>query len=146
MPANQNSDAPRPVLLYDGECGLCQRVVWLLLRADRRGTLRFAPLQGQPAQQFLAANGLPTEDFSSLVFVPDWPHGAGGKYKLRTDGAIAAVRSIGRGALLMTIASWIPRGWRDALYHIVARVRSRIFGPAPEGLLDRPGWRQRFVT
>src|SRR5688500_7691993 len=35
------------VLLYDGTCGLCNGAVQLVLRHDRRGTLRFAPLQGE---------------------------------------------------------------------------------------------------
>lgn len=35
-------DARRPVLLYDGECGLCAAVVRLLLREDAAGRLRFS--------------------------------------------------------------------------------------------------------
>jgi predicted DCC family thiol-disulfide oxidoreductase YuxK len=38
--------ATGPVLFFDGECGLCNRVVRLMLRLDRRGRLRYAPLQG----------------------------------------------------------------------------------------------------
>ncbi|HVO09767.1 MAG TPA: DCC1-like thiol-disulfide oxidoreductase family protein, partial [Vicinamibacteria bacterium] len=36
-----------PVLFYDGGCGLCHLSVRLLLRLDRRGRLRFAPLGGE---------------------------------------------------------------------------------------------------
>ena len=46
----------RPVLLYDGECGLCNRLVRLLLRADRAGRLNYAPLQSGPAQTYLGAS------------------------------------------------------------------------------------------
>jgi hypothetical protein len=35
-----------PVLLYDGTCGFCAESVQLVLRHDRRRTLRFAALQG----------------------------------------------------------------------------------------------------
>src|SRR4051812_37486572 len=52
------TDAPVPVLFFDGECGLCNRVVRLLLRLDTRGRLRFAPLQGPVAQDYLRAHGL----------------------------------------------------------------------------------------
>ena len=34
------------VLLYDGTCGFCADSVQLVLRHDRRRTLRFASLQG----------------------------------------------------------------------------------------------------
>ena len=56
-------------MLFDGECGLCDRVVRLLLRLDRRGRLRFASLQGPEGQAYLRAQGLLTRDFSTLVFV-----------------------------------------------------------------------------
>ena len=61
-----------PVLLYDGECGLCNRVVRLLLRLDRGERLRFARLQSDAGQSYLQAQGLPAADFDSLVYVPDW--------------------------------------------------------------------------
>ena len=41
------------VLFYDGQCGLCNRVVRLLLQTDRAGRLRFATLQSAPAQAYL---------------------------------------------------------------------------------------------
>src|SRR5512140_2976539 len=84
-----------PVLLFDGECGLCHRVVRLLLRLDREARLRFAPLQGPSAQAFLRTHGLPAADFDSLVFVPDWARRDSPEFKLRTAGAIAALRVCG---------------------------------------------------
>ena len=42
-----------PVLFFDGECGLCQRLVRGLLKLDQRGGLRLAPLQGPTAQDWL---------------------------------------------------------------------------------------------
>ena len=58
-----------PVLLFDDECGLCHRVVRLLLRLDPGARLRFAPLQGPGAQAFLRAHGLPAADFDSLAYL-----------------------------------------------------------------------------
>jgi predicted DCC family thiol-disulfide oxidoreductase YuxK len=133
-----------PVLCFDGECGLCQRVVRRLLRLDRRGVLRFAPLQGAAAQAYLRAHGLPTEDFSTLVFVPDWPAGAE-KCLLRTDGVIAALRAAGRPGLAAVLAA-VPRGLRDAGYKVVARLRYRLFGPWRASPLPRPEWAGRFLA
>ncbi|MDB6115846.1 MAG: hypothetical protein JWQ62_2791, partial [Lacunisphaera sp.] len=85
----------QPVLLYDGECGLCSRIVRALLRSDVAGRLHYAPLQSEPAQCYLQAQGLPLRDFDSLVFVSDWNDPALGAYRLRTDGALAAAREAG---------------------------------------------------
>ena len=39
------------VLFFDGECGLCNGVVRILIRLDRTGRLHYAPLQGASAKE-----------------------------------------------------------------------------------------------
>lgn len=135
----------QPVLLYDGECGLCQRMVRRLLRSDRARRLRFAPLQGAAAQGYLRARGLPTEDFDSLVFVPDWHRPAEVAPLLRTDGALAAAGVVGGGWRLLAWLRVLPAGLRDPCYRLIARTRYALFGPARPGLLARPEWAERFL-
>jgi len=144
-----------PVLLFDGECGLCNRVVRLLLRLDRRGVLRFAALQSAPAQEFLLAHGLPTEDFSTLVLVPDWAKwktsmGSAGlpqaKFLLRTDAVVVALWMCGGASrVLAAMLRVIPRSLRDAGYRFVSRTRYKFFGPWRVCPLPRPEWKQRFI-
>ncbi|MEO7415309.1 MAG: DCC1-like thiol-disulfide oxidoreductase family protein [Opitutaceae bacterium] len=133
-----------PVLFFDGECGLCNRIVRLLLKLDRRGVLRFAPLQGATGQEYLRRHGLPLTDFDSLIFVPEWAARDRPEFLQRTDGAIAALRVIGgrRSALLASIR-FLPASWRDALYKIVARSRYRVFGKWQPCPLPRPEWNER---
>lgn len=138
-----STSAPGPVLLFDGECGLCNRIVRRLLALDREGKLRFAPLQGPAAQAYLRAKGLPTVDFSTLVFVPDWPAHVAAPL-LRTDGVIAALRAVGRPGWAGTLAG-LPRFLRDAGYKIVARTRYAIVGPWRACPLPRPEWVARFM-
>jgi predicted DCC family thiol-disulfide oxidoreductase YuxK len=132
-----------PVLLYDGDCGLCNRIVRRLLAMDREGKLRFAPLQGLAAQAYLRAHGLPTSDFSTLVLVPDWPANAAAPL-LRTDGVIAALRAAGRPGWASLLGIF-PRFLRDAGYKFVARVRYAVFGPWRTCPLPRPEWKARFL-
>jgi len=118
----------RPVLLFDGDCALCRAVVRRLRGADQAGRLHYAPLQSAPVQAWLQSQGLPTEDFDSLVFVPDWDHPARGEYLLRTDGALAAAAVVGGGWRLLTWLRVVPAAWRDVGYRLVARWRYRLFG------------------
>ena len=138
--------ADGPVLFFDGECGLCHRVVRLLLRLDRRGALRFAPLQGPTAQGYLRAHRLPTEDFDSLVFVPDWRRRDRPEFLLRTDGALAAALAAGGLGSVVAWARVLPGGWRDAGYRLVARWRYRIWGEWRPRPLARAEWAARFMT
>lgn len=146
MIANDNLNLPGPVLFFDGECGLCYRVVLWLMRRDRRGVLRFAPLQGVAAQAYLRVHGLPTEDFDSLVYVPDWAARERREFLLRTDGALAAARAVGGWGAVVAWARVLPRAWRDGVYRVIARWRYRIWGEWTPRPFARPEWAARFLT
>lgn len=138
---------PGPVLFFDGECGLCNRLVRLVLRLDPGARLRFAPLQGPTAQGYLRAHGLPTVDFDTIVFVPDWARRDAPAHRVRTDGVIGALRAagtLGARAVAAAIAVF-PRPIRDAGYRIVGRWRYRIFGPWKPRPLARAEWASRFL-
>jgi predicted DCC family thiol-disulfide oxidoreductase YuxK len=137
---------PAPVLLYDGECGLCNRVVRMLLRRDRRRRLRFARLQGAGGQAYLRQHGLPVQDFDSLVFIPDWNHRERPEFLLRTSGALAALRECGTGpARLAGLFQIIPERWRDAVYRVIGNWRYRLFGVYRPTPLPRAEWAARFL-
>ena len=137
----------RPVLLYDGECGLCNWAVRRLLRADRAGRLHYAPLQSGAAQAYLRAQGLPVADYASLVFVPDWSDPARGPYRLRTDGVLGACAVVG-GGLWRTVGwtRFIPAVLRDGAYKLVARSRYALFGQYQPSPLSEPEWEKRFLA
>lgn len=139
------SDARRPVLLYDGECGLCNGIVRLLLRDDAGGRLRFAPLQGAPAQAYLRTRGLPTADFDSLVFVPDWERPESGAPQLRTAGALGALDEIGGVWRVVAGLRLLPAALRDPVYKAIARSRYALFGKYQPTPLPEPAWAQRFL-
>ncbi|MDE3084272.1 MAG: DUF393 domain-containing protein [Verrucomicrobiota bacterium] len=147
MSEKSPSEATGPVLLFDGGCGLCNRVVRFLLGLDERGVLRFAPLQSTPAQDFLREHGLPTNEFSSVIFVPDWSRWQEKNFLSHSDAALAALRVTGKkGRILAAAFSIFPRGWRDAGYKFVGRVRYKIFGPWRGCPLPRPEWARRFLA
>ena len=125
------TDQRTPVLLYDGTCGLCNGVVRLLLRIDRKGRLRFAPLQSSPAQDYLRSEGLPTADFDSLVFV--------------VLDACAAAEAGGAGRALAWLR-FVPAVVRDAAYRLVSKSRFAIFGEYKPRALPNPEWEGRFIA
>jgi predicted DCC family thiol-disulfide oxidoreductase YuxK len=135
----------RPVLLYDGECGLCNRIVRWLLRTDRAQRLRFTTLQGEKGQAYLKAHGLPMKDFDSLVFAPDWADSTR-RPQLRTEGALAAAAVVGGIWRLVTWLQIFPAWLRDPFYKLVARTRYALFGDyRGKPLADSPEWADRFL-
>ncbi len=138
------SIAGRPLLLFDGECGLCNAVVRFLLRRDQAARLRFAPLQSEAGQATLRRLGLPTADFDSMVFLPA---AAGQAYRLRSDGVAAVLQELPGG--WVRLGRWfgkVPAPVRDFGYKVVARTRYALFGPYVPRPLERPEWAERFLS
>ena len=145
MSTNNSTTPTGPVLLYDGTCGLCNRSVRFLMRMDRHGRIKYAALQSEPAQAYLRSQGLPTDDFDSMVFVPDWSQPERGDYLLRTSGVVAALKVCGGFAKAMgTILGVIPTSWRDAGYKVIARWRYQIWGEWEACPMPKKEWTKRF--
>jgi predicted DCC family thiol-disulfide oxidoreductase YuxK len=132
------------VLLFDGECGLCTRIVQLVLRADRKGTLCFASLQGDFARKIIARHAeLRAVDSMALLDAT-----AAGDYhvSVRSEAALRLARYLGFPWSLFGLARVIPRPIRDRGYDWIARRRHRWFGPALTCQLPTPEQQKRMVT
>jgi predicted DCC family thiol-disulfide oxidoreductase YuxK len=133
-----------PVLLYDGTCGFCAESVQLVLRHDRAGTLRFAPLQGAIGAAVRAAHpGLDRVD--SMVWAERDDAGGPGQVYTRSDAALRIARYLGGPWHLARIARLVPRPIRDAAYDLIARHRHRLLAGGPACLVPPPEVRGRFL-
>lgn len=136
-----------PVLLFDGECGLCVRCVASLLRADWRGSLCVAPLQGAHGQRLLEQRGLPTRDFDSIVLVPAWELRADVPLLFRTDALLATAGLVGGRWRCLTALRVVPTAVRDAAYRLVAKTRGCLFNRGSlEDIARHPLWRRRLLS
>ena len=108
------------LVLYDGVCGLCNRLVAFLIRRDRRDQFRFAPLQGEFARNQLRRYDLDSKDFDTVVVLSDF--GAPNEHALtRSQAALWAVTRLGGAWKLFAIARLLPLALREALYRFIAR-------------------------
>jgi predicted DCC family thiol-disulfide oxidoreductase YuxK len=135
----------RPVLLYDGECGLCNALVRFVLKHDQRGVLLFSALQGKTGQAFLKNRCLDTRDFDSLVFIEDVQRVDAAFYR-RTSGALRAMAEMGGGwRKLARMLAIVPTSWGDVIYNVVARTRYRMFGRYRPTPLPDVKWAARII-
>lgn len=144
-----NSVAAHPIVLYDGVCGFCNRMVRRILRRDRDGLFRFAPLQGTLARAALARHGIvlpasASSDPGTLYLVLD--HGGAGERLLaRAEAVVFIARHLPGFSFPAALFRLLPRLLRDALYNFVARHRYRFFGRYDTCPLPRPEDRARFL-
>ena len=132
------------IILYDGVCGLCNRLNLFVLARDRAGRFRFAALQGALAGEILARHGRDPRALDTLYLV--LAHGQADERLLaKSDAVLRILRELGgvwraTGALRL-----VPRWMRDRGYDLVARTRYRLFGRYDVCPLPDPGHRARFL-
>ncbi len=131
--------ATAPLVLYDGECGLCDRSVRWILRHDARGELKFAPLQGETVAALRQQmTGIPT-DLSSVVLVED------GVVRLRSKAAMYIGRHLRWPWRFLYWMRWLPAFLADLPYRLVAALRYRLFGKKDACTLPSSTERERFL-
>ncbi len=136
--------ADQPLVLYDGVCGLCNRTVRFVLRRDKRGVFRFAPLQSDLGQELLQRHGRDPRELQTIYVVLE--RGTSAEHLLNRSAAAQEIcRRLGGIWRLCAVFNVLPRSWRDALYDFVARRRYRWFGKYESCPLPRPEERERFL-
>jgi predicted DCC family thiol-disulfide oxidoreductase YuxK len=111
------------ILFYDGHCGLCHGAVKFVLRHDREGLFRFAPLQGKTFQQGVSSERRTNLPDSVVVLTPE------GDVLIRSDAFLYILRRLGGGwRMPAKLLGIVPRGMRDAVYNFIARIRYGVFG------------------
>jgi predicted DCC family thiol-disulfide oxidoreductase YuxK len=133
------------LLLYDGVCGLCDRLVRFIASRDSRGRIRFAALQAPLARAVLAANHLKPDDLDTVYVVADW---ATPRQRLlsRSRAVLQALVEVGGvWRWLARVALLIPPFAADAVYARIARSRYRIFGRYDACPVPPQAWRERFL-
>jgi predicted DCC family thiol-disulfide oxidoreductase YuxK len=130
-------DAP-PVAFFDGVCNLCNRSVDFLLRHDRRGLLRFAPLQGTTFAEV-------ARDHPELAGTDSFVLAQGGRVHVRSSAALRAAVALGGAWRACGVLLAVPRPLRDVVYDFVARRRYRWFGRRESCRLPTPELRARFL-
>lgn len=129
------------VILIDGECVFCNRVVSLILAHDRRGLFHFAHLQGALAKDVLGRHGRRAGDVDSIYVLL----GAGtpDERLLRDGGAARAIWP--RLFWFAAALNWVPLPVLDFCYRAFARRRYRLFGKYDVCHVPTPEERLRFL-
>jgi predicted DCC family thiol-disulfide oxidoreductase YuxK len=132
-----------PLMLYDGDCGLCSASVQFVLRHERRHTLRFAALESAVGREVRRRHP-ELARVDSVVWV-EQPGNAGERVRVRAAAVLEAARYMGGPWRLAALARVVPARLRDALYDLVARHRHELFPQGTQCFVPPPAVRSRFL-
>lgn len=127
------------LVLFDGECNLCNGSVQFILRRDPHARFQFAALQSAVGRRALAAVAPGAQFPDSIVLV------AGGRAAVKSTAALRIARGLRWPWPLFAVFFVVPRPLRDLVYDWIARHRYRWFGKRASCMVPTPALRSRFL-
>jgi len=127
------------VVLFDGECTLCDGWVSFLLRHDPRGRFRFAPRQSDAARRLLTPFGVEPDKLGSIALIAD------STLYTRSDAILHILAQLGYPWRVLSGLSVVPRPLRDRAYSVFARNRYRLGGRRDQCRTAGPEDGDRFL-
>ena len=126
------------ILFYDGECGVCSRLVQFAMPRTLDADLLFAPLQGQTAMDLVEEEY--RHDLSTVIMYHE------GEVYYKSEAIFKLSTMMGGIWALAPIFRIIPRPIRDYLYDAFARIRHRVMPYKDTCRLPTAEESQRFLA
>lgn len=108
------------LVLYDGDCGFCNRSVAFILKHERSHEIEFAPIQSTFTTQLFDRSNWAKPDLSTFYFI------VGTEKFERSAAAFEVLKEMKNPYRLLRIFRFIPRGITNWFYDQIAKRRQRI--------------------
>ena len=137
----ERESPPGPtLLLVDGTCIFCNRLVSFLLRRDRGQLFRYAQIQGETATALFSRHKL-IADIDTIYAITDF---GGPAERVWTDGA-ASRRIWPQIYRIAKVLHIVPLFLLNLQYRLFAKIRYRLFGQAQACIAPTAEERSRFL-
>ena len=131
-------EVTHPIILFDGVCNFCNRMVNFAIRNDKKGKLKFAPLQSEIGvnlkKQFQIS---PTAD--TVIFIEN------GKSYTYAKAAIRISKYLDWPAKAFNVFRIIPSFISQPLYKWFAKRRYKWFGKKETCMIPTDEVKARFL-
>ena len=112
----------KDVIIFDGECNLCNGVVGWLLKFAPQELFNFVAFQSPQGQAYLKTYGFPTQQLDTVILIDE--HGI----TTHSDGFLKIVSKIPKWQRVAALLAFIPRLIRDGIYKTASKHRLKWFG------------------
>lgn len=128
-----------PIILFDGDCLLCNRAVQFILANEHHHDLRFASLQSNYGQKLLNQYHFPNNYRESMVFIEDE------KAYTKSSALLKIAKYLNWKWQWLRIFMIIPSPVRNTFYSFIAKKRLDWFGKQEHCMLLTKELRERFL-
>lgn len=123
-----------PIIAFDGVCNLCDGFVSWLIKKDKKSQFRYLTLQSQSGQLLASAYDKETVLLAHQGVVYTY-----------SDVGLNCMNILGGGWKVLSYISFLPKSFRDMIYHFISRNRYRWFGKKSDCMIPTPEVKEMFL-
>jgi predicted DCC family thiol-disulfide oxidoreductase YuxK len=139
------ADRSEHLILYDGVCGLCNRLNQFVLRRDTRAIFDFASLQSATGRSMLQKLGQNTENLITFYVVTNYRSESPALLS-KARAVLFAMENLKDGRVWSWFVRIFPNALLDIGYNLIARNRYRVFGQSESCLMPSAEFSKRFIN
>jgi predicted DCC family thiol-disulfide oxidoreductase YuxK len=109
------------ILVFDGDCLLCNKLIQFILRKDKRKKIHLVTLQSNLGKSILIKYKFKPDDYSTVMFIKNEV------LYTKSTAVIEILTHLNRVYKMALCLLIIPKFIRDFVYSIVAKNRHRFF-------------------
>lgn len=128
----------QPILLFDGECGFCNKSIQFFLAREKNKTMHFVPLESKLGKELRAYFEIDNK-IDSIILIKD--HSA----YIKSCAALRLAPYLKGLWPLMIIFVVIPPFLRNMVYDLIAKKRMKFFGRVESCALLPKEDKERFL-
>jgi predicted DCC family thiol-disulfide oxidoreductase YuxK len=130
----------KKIILFDGVCNLCNNAVNFIIERDKNDVFRFASLQSELGKKLTSERGIDPEEMDSILLIEP-----GVAYYQRSTAALEISKELSGSYSMLKYFSFLPEGFRDSIYNLIARNRYKWFGKKESCMIPTAKMKAKFL-
>jgi predicted DCC family thiol-disulfide oxidoreductase YuxK len=127
------------IIIFDGECNLCERAVQFIIPRDPQKRFRFAANQSEVGQRLLEPYHFSKDQINTIILIRDE------RLYTKSDAVLQVTRKLSGFWPILYSFVVIPKAIRDPIYQWIARNRYKWFGKKDHCMMPSPDIKSRFL-
>ncbi len=128
------------IILFDGECNLCDKTVTFIIDRDPKKKFKFASIQSEKGKELVKKCGGDPDNVTAMYLVQGE----------KCFAASAAVLRIAKGlsgfwSIFYYLGILVPPFLRNIVYYAISKTRKKIFGTVRTCRIMTPELQERFL-
>jgi len=128
------------IVFFDGVCNLCNNTVDFLIRHNTNENLKFSSLQSEFSREFLTEYLVDLSQLSTIYFYEN------GQLHQKSKAVFHIAQHLNAPYKHLNFFSFLPKGFTNIFYNLVAKNRYRIFGKKETCRIPTEAELRRFLA